>query len=78
MDVRENVKVWSLCAKFIGHVVLIGVQRVSGSPLIDLVNTFTCIQRATKFEVTHQRGFVRLAPIVRLFSPPPNFRRIYE
>lgn len=74
MDVRENVKVWSLCAKFIGHVVLVGVQRVSGLLLTDLVNTITCIQ----LEVTHQRGFVRLAPIVRLFGPPPNFSRIYE
>ena len=45
MDVRENVKVWSLCAKFIGHVVLVGVQRVSGLLLTDLVNTITCIQR---------------------------------
>jgi hypothetical protein len=75
MDVRENVKVWSLCAKFIGHVVLVGVQRISGLLLNDIVNSIT---RATGFEVAHQRGFVRLAPIVRLFGLSPNFRRIYE
>lgn len=38
MNVRENVKVWSLCTKFIGHVVLVGVQRVSGLLLHNFIN----------------------------------------
>lgn len=75
MDVRENVKVWSLRTKFIGHVVLVGVQRVSGLLLTDLVNTITAIRC---HEITHQCSFVRLAPVVRLLGLPPNFSRIYE
>ena len=44
MDIRENVKIRSLRAKFIRHVVLVSVQRVSGLLLSDLVNTTTHIQ----------------------------------
>jgi hypothetical protein len=79
MDVREDVKIWSLCAKFIGHVVLVRVQRVSGLALSDLINTITHTgQNNDEVEVTYQSRFVRLAPIVRLLSLPPNFGGIYK
>ena len=78
MDIRENVKIRSLRAKFIRHVVLVSVQRMSGLLLSDLVNTTTHIQDTTRLEVTYQGSFVRLAPIVRFFSLPPNFGRVYE
>ena len=77
MDVGKNVEIGSLRALFIGDVILISVERVSGLLLTVLVNTATHKRRRIP-EVTYQCCFIRLAPFVRFFSLPPDFGSMYE